>query len=559
MRKVVPGNCIGFLSLLLMSCLTVAVFHRRAAAPELRYLCVAEGNISQGISGILSGGISGFGAAIHREAKEWGRVRPVHQLFHSVSFLITMVRNGDLWHSDPEVPRKNRMNGDLQTHTLVQMFVTSLTVSVFGWLIWRTTQVWWAAFLLPLVFVVANRCLGENLLVNYCDSGEIGQLFFVSLYLLSLRRPLAGNAPTPGVEMTGAFLLALAYGMKETTVVVLPAVLGVLCLRLVPAFHPAPGFKRYLARHAASHVAMAGILMLYVYLHRSGEYVAVNYQMKTALTTSAIRSWRLLGLPAELVSASIVGLFAGIAALFAEWRAPRRLPGLAVDSTSLLLLCGALAAGFWAVNLPWSGALRKYYLPAYFFASAFAVTIIVLVGSSLRRQKLQPAAWLWLAGSVVFVLGNASASQAEIKRYYRKNYEYRKVVPAVAADIAASVRSGTPPSRIRLIAGRMFPEGALHFSRVANRTHHLNIAWNGDVVSSVGAVERNYFRRYSGAAAVEIAMSESLPLALDDDRVYVIAGAVPDEEIAMLARGYRLSRRWDVGTPATRIALYMKP
>ena len=216
-------------ALVLAAWCALAVFfvHQGAIRSELRYSRVAEGNISQSVHAIWSQGWSGYVATLQGNAW-WGRVRPLHELFHSIPYALNMIRNGDMFHSDPAVLLSERINGDLQTHLIFLLACFSLILGGLAMVLRHATGSWWPGFLLPILCVPGNRYLSQNLLVNFCDSGEIGQLLFLSLYLC-LVAPLFARAVQGRIrEASAVFFLLAAYAMKETTVVLLPVMLVVL-------------------------------------------------------------------------------------------------------------------------------------------------------------------------------------------------------------------------------------------------------------------------------------------------------------------------------------------
>jgi len=468
-----------------------------------------------------------------------------------------MVRNGDLFRYHPEVNLQNRINGDLQTHTLFLLASLAVACGALSWLIGRTTGVWWAACLFPVVFSMANKSLCENLLVNYCDSGEIGQLLFISLYLLCLSRSFKGNAPGAGREIAAAFFLVLAYGMKETSMVILPAVLGVLILRVLPVFRPSRTFKWFVARHVLMQSVLLGVLLTFVWLNRSGAYVAQNYQVQMGLMNTVVSSWHFMALPSEVIYGLIMGLITCGVILILKWHHNGQIPEMTAGTMLLLLMC-ALATAFFVINLPWKAALCKYYLPSYLFISAAVVMLLAMVSTSLREKGFAPVALLWVAGSIIFMLRNTPAHRADLINYYRAEYEYRKLVPFVAKDIAASTRSASGIHSVQLVAGNLFQEGALPFWRHINRFYGLNIAQSGHIVSRVSACERNYFLRYPGHGTVDFTLNEHLPEIVNDEVVYLLGDVVQNEKQRMSALGYGMQWEKSVGNPGMRIAKYSR-
>lgn len=550
----------GAVAVLVLAGASVGVFHRRAAAPELRHSRVAEGNASRAVQAMWSRGADGYAEVLSDDAHAWGRVRPVHWLYQSASFFVTLVRNGDLTARGASAPMSGRINGDLQTCALVQMAAVALSLAALGWLAWRLTGTALAAVLLPAVFAACGGfSLAENLLVNFVDSGEIGQLLFICLYLLCIEAAFRGRVPTVRQEVCAAGLLVLAYGMKETTLALLPAAFAVLGLRSLPALAPEAGFRRFAVRHAAVHVLMACVLLGFVQACRTGAYVADNYRVDGGLAESVARSWILLAFPADVSAAAAASLAVCVGALAAERRRAGRLPVPETGGAwTLLAACAALAAGFWALNLPWAAPLRKYYLPVHFFASACTAILAAAAGASLARQGLRPAAWMWGLGLVAFAARELPDHRLAVSRFYRQQYEYRKTVPAIAADIATLAGPGRHSLDVRIVDGHRFQEGALPFLRTVNRVHRLNIARGRDIVSTLPAMELNYFRIRPGAPAVEMTLSRDVSRASGEDVVYLL-DPDPGDETAARAAGFTLGREWSVGNPGLRVARYARP
>ena len=128
---------------LLATVVLLACLHARAVSPALRYTRVAEGNISLAVGGVWAGGLREYGHLVRGDAKCWGRVRPVHWLYQSGPFALTLVRNGDLFARCPGVPFWERLNGDLQTHVIFLMVSFGLATIAMAWTLWRLGGSWW--------------------------------------------------------------------------------------------------------------------------------------------------------------------------------------------------------------------------------------------------------------------------------------------------------------------------------------------------------------------------------------------------------------------------------
>lgn len=537
----------------------IAVFHHRAFAPELRYTRVAEGNISQAIHTIWNNGIHGYIAILCNDTGYSGRVRPLHYLFHSVPFFLTIVRNGDLFRKDMEVPLGDRINGDLQTHVFCLFVSLVITITALSWLVWRLTGAWWSIFLLPL-YAVSNVTVCENFLVNYCDSGEIAQLLFISLYLLFVVKIFSGKAPGWKAEAVGCIFLFMAYAMKETSIVLSPVMLVFLALRCFYVTDNSPEFRQFAARHAIFHGLFACILLFWVYLYRAGEYVSVNYQFQSDLWSRMEQSYRIICLGTPALPLIVVGGVFCVAAYIWARRIQCEIDdqNLMINLTGSAIVAIGIFAGFWAIDLPWSCVLVKYYLPVLVFASVAALLVQILVQQFLWRWGFYAACILWVAGSMIFMVKDVKALQEQTGLFYRNYYEYRKMVPFVAKNISENVSRIGTSSRVHIVAGQLFQEGALPFWRWLNRFHDLNIAQSGQVVSTINACERNYFRRYPGRPAVEVTMSEELPGTLDADNVYLLGDVVQNETQQMESRGYLFYMERSIGSPGIRVARYTR-
>ena len=220
----------------LWSSLVLFGFHHRSFESTLRYTRVAEGNISKVVHGIWVGGIQNYVEVLKDDAHVWGRIRPFHWLYYNVPFLITLLRNGDLFRHDPNVRLADRINGDLQTHVLFLISSLSIVTGSTGWLIWRICGNSWPGALFPF-FIGSSYILNENLIVYHCDSGEIGQLLLIWLYLSGIGASFKGKIPKLSHEIIAVVFLFLSFAMKETTVVLFPVIFIVLVIQEIPAIY----------------------------------------------------------------------------------------------------------------------------------------------------------------------------------------------------------------------------------------------------------------------------------------------------------------------------------
>jgi len=364
--------------------------------------------------------------------------------------------------------------------------------------------------------------------------------------------------PRAGAEIAGTFFLFLAYSMKETTVVVFPAVIGILGLSMLSAFRPSRAFKWFAVRHVLVHAVLAGTLLISVWQNRSGAYVAQNYQLSSSLAMKVQRSWMYMTLYSDVVPYLIVG--GGLLGAMLLWVVRHQDESTPVDRSALglLLVSICLCAGFWVVNVPWGQPLDKYYLPSIMYGCVAGSLILQLSARLLWRHGFRAAGALWLVGSLFFLLRNTESRAAASRCHYIQQYGHCEVIPRVVEDIAASAMQSGSGCRAHIVAGNLFQEGALPFQRWLNRFHRLNIAVDGRVVSKVRAIERNYFRRYAGEPAVEVTLSDGVSDSLDCDRVYFVTPAKPDQVERLSALGFILAGDWTVGKSKADIWKYAR-
>jgi hypothetical protein len=534
------------------------LFHGRAIGSYLRHTRVAEGNISHAVHAIWSRGAAGYMDVLRSDAVTWGRIRPVHWLYHSLPFFATMLRNGDFLQEDADTGRSERMNGDLQMHTNYLLLSIAIAIFFIGWLGAKTSGSRWFAFIFLLLFLAGPRYLNDNLKVNFCDSQEIGQLLFISLYLYCIADIFKLKRPGAWQETIGTLFLVLAYGMKETTIVLSPIVAGFLLWKLLADKENADStFRSFVCRHIAVHSALALALLSVVYIFKSGAYVSENYSAASNLHGNLSNSWRSMMLYTQFIRYLIVTAI-GLLACFPFVRRKRRLPlNSNFGTLNLLLVSFGIMAGFWAINIPWKLQLAKYYLPAFYFLSLCCASICIESTRFLKRLGFKPAAIVWFCGSILFLTGDIASARKSSRGFYRNKYEYRKTIPRTVEDMA-SANAEKDILRMHLIAGTLFQERELTFCRMLNHAYKKNIACDEEVVNHIDACERNYFRIYPGAQAYEIDMSSELPESLEADYVYVWSGILANEKKQMEQKGYELIREWCAGNPGTRVGVYVK-
>jgi len=544
------------------SFIVLSFLHHQSFSPSLRYTRVAEGNISKVVYSIWQNGLISYVHMLRYDARGAGRIRPIHWLYYNIPFALTLLRNGDLYRPNGDVPLPDRINGDLQTHTLFLVASLAIAAGLMSWMIWWINGSLSMALLLPL-YLSLSFSVCENLLVHYCDSQEVPQLLFLACYLFFIRNIFLQKVPKKSQEILASIFLALAYGVKETTVVALPVVGVVLGLQLIKKFDRNRQFKNFCLRHIGLHVLYTVFLLSAVWFYRSGAYVTKNYLIGPNIRDKIDFTLNVLTKDVPLLPLLIVG---GVFAIFFFLIASKK--GLferrrEVKSTLLLFLVAVgLFLGFLLINLPWNVKLIKYYLPVVFFAACCIVLLQTLVYQALSYQGLRTAAIIWLIGTSFFMLKNFNHQRLNIAQFYQQNYGYRESVPKISRDIALRAESIHRPLKVLIIAEKTkwrFLEGALPFLRYTNLVYDVNIRKNGEIVHHVSAIERNYFRIYPHRPAVEIVLGPSFPKRLDFDEIYVVNRTVADvDKFRIASLGYIFKKKWDARKSGVDVVKYSR-
>jgi hypothetical protein len=335
-------------------------------------------------------------------------------------------------------------------------------------------------------------------------------------------------------------------------------ILGCLVWRWVAAGTASVPFRRFAVRHGGVHALFAVCLLGAVRAFKSGRYVAAHYNLSDGIAEKLGGSWRYMTLYSDIVPYLMVGgaLTVGVVVWsLARHRALLRERQVAVGWWLLLL---GLCFGFWLVNVPWGQSIEKYYLPANVFGCAAGVALLSLSCSLLLRSGLRAAAGLWLVGSLVFLLRHAAAGERASRLYYLQQYGHRDTIPKVVEDVATEARRASPTCRVQIVTDELYQEGALPILRWVNRYRKLNIATDGTVVSTVPAIERNYFRRYADRPAVEVEHSQKLPEPFVADIFYFLVLPTPDWQRRLATAGFRLEAEWVAGKSGCRIWKYTR-
>jgi hypothetical protein len=536
------------LTLLIAACLIslslMLIVHRGAWMDYLRYSRVAEGNLSHVVQSILKGGGSALWIVVKNEAREHGRIIPAHWLNYIPPYLTTMIRNGDLFLSDPENPWFNRINGDLQTHTIYLLVLLSLATAIGMVWIRDTTGSIFAALLLPILFA-NSLTVSENLLVNYTDSQDIPQLFWIMLYIFLLRESL-GNRGGHGLEIFSYIALLFAYFTKETSIVLGPAIGFYLIMQLRATD---PSRRQFITRQIIAHGLLVVVLVSLVLTFISnGNYVGSNLAINLkGLDARLSCAWSSLnqGLfsPVLLcIGICIYSLY--VVRCYLRKKAIRSGEISWLEIVLPLLIC----AGLLILALQWNVNMIKYYMVVMFFGSRATCMLLGVVIHRLGLPGRQWFSWIIIIGSIIILIRPAGEVNGKLQSFYVEEYGYRKSIPLIAEDIAGIVKDRQlSVISVHLIMNSLFQENELAFLRHINKVEQLNLIKQGQPIQNVRAIERNYFRIYPGHRAVEISASNQVPLPLKTQFVYVISrGTSPDEELKK--RGYQLEKYWNLGT-----------
>jgi len=498
---------------------------RGSYASYLRYTRVAEGNISHYVAGFWTSGWSAYRENIADDALKSGRIRPGHFLFHQIPFLVTLLRNGDYWGCRSGAELADRINGDLQTHALVLLVTLSLAVAAAAYVLLTVSGSWWATLLFVAGFA-GSLTISENLLVNYCDSGEIAQLFWIGTYgvTLTVAWKSAGRRRV-FAETLAVICLGLTYIAKETSVVLMPVAV-VLAFWLLWCRSNLDGMqRRFIIRQLVWHIVLALTVLILVYKMKSGSYVSTNFHpAKVSYSVQIQFALTALGWGIDMIRMVVISLMVLGAMILIQ---PRRLSlaDCRIGSCELFALI-ALGAGlaFVLINLPWQAILAKYFIVASFFLAVSFATLQVLIARGLSFHGMRWAGCIWALAISLFLVREVIAARAQARSYYREQYGYRAAVPVVAHDLAEEASASIPkPVRGMIIAGSLYQEGVLPFLRHINLLQGVNICDANEIVSRISACERNYFHIWPNARAVQLTMSDSVPdaIAIDVSVIYI--------------------------------------
>ncbi len=530
-------------------CSAVLVFfHYKSCSPNLRYTRVAEGNISQKIRGIWKSGMTSYIAILKDDADNAGRIRPVHWLYYNIPFFLTLVRNGDLFWAGDKVPIWQRINGDLQTHNLFLCASLAVTAGLISWMIWEATGSLLISLLFPLYFF-QSPTICENLLVYYSDSQEIPQLLFLVCYLFFIRNIFYLRSPDWKQEILASIFLVLAYGTKETTIIILPVIGIVLLWQFIDQFKTNHTYNRFCLRHLGLNVFFAAGLLTMVWHFRSGAYVANNYIVNSSIIEKFNFAENIIKNNVPILQMLVVGgIFTTLYFLlsFKKYSFTKT-----KELVLLLLAMVVLFLGYFIINLPWDVKLIKYYLPVVFFGACSIVLLQALFFRVLSCQGLKIAAFIWIIGTSCFMLKDFNQQRMAIMHFYDANYGYRSSVPIISRDIASEANASKRHTKVLIIEYYKwhFMNGDLPFLRYVNHIYHINISNNGEMVHYIDNNERDYFRIFPKEPSVKISLQRMLPARLDFDEIYVLRGNIPNADKTLLDnQGYKATKFWNADT-----------
>ncbi len=540
--------------LILLSFSVMYFFHQKGCSSELRYSVVAEGNISLAVGEIWMNPWEAYKNIIVSEAKSQGRIRPAHYIFHQIPFLITLIRNGDIITQNDGVDIAHRINGDLQTHVIVLLAFLSIAIFCLSYVLYSVTHSIGACF----VFIVSfsgSLTIGENLLRNYCDSGEIYQIFSISMYVLLIFLALnsSGRARIK-YEACSVLCLLFAYATKETSLVLLPVsfVLTAICLRF---FRKGDGdkFRSIVLRQLCWNSFFAIVLLGIVLSVRHSGY-ANNYAINSSECISRIQTIiRCMqsgfnGLFLLKLSILLAFFLMTIRMVFCDdGHNFQKLFFQKYISAEIVIFCISLcfAVAFGLINLPWQYILAKYIVvTALFFSLSLAVLQVILYKLLGSNSKI--FSYVFAVIMIFFFAKEAISAVGKINNYYEYEYGYIKPVPIIANDIACDAFASKYVSAM-IVTGGLFYYGDLAFYRNINLIHGVNIYDGSLSIYTKRDNERNYFHIINNAPLSRIVVVDKIQSISrhEIDAVYIYDKFADDlSEKMLLDQGFLFSKKY---------------
>ncbi|MFH0780844.1 MAG: hypothetical protein V2B20_02685 [Pseudomonadota bacterium] len=550
-----------FVKISLISLVTVAVLfyvHHSSYKNSLRYTMIAEGNISVAIGEIWLNGLSAFKSiVINNEAEDTGRIRPAHWLLYQIPFLITLVRNGDIVANEDGFDIVHRINGDLQTHTVVLLMFVSIAVVMMSYVLLNICESWFACLLFIVIFS-GSLTISQNLLRNYCDSGEIFQLFLISLYVFTVFIVWRSSGfRRHFFEILSVISLFLAYTIKETVLTTLPIAIVSLGLLYMRNKKNSRG-RVMLLRQLGWHILFSLILLFSIYSFKNKGYstnysvVGVDYYSRVQTAIDFLRlgfdTGYLILLSAFALIIAICLLtqnyFLGEKAVF-----PLKNSHKFWDNIFFTSIAFGGCVAFIAINIPWQLMISKYFIAPYFFLSLGLASLQSFFLKIFHYFSLKLVSQSFVCIVVLFSAHEIMIASAEVNDFYESEYGIIDSIPVVTNDIVSDARKlGKIKARI---INNPFHDGGIAFSRYINLVNGVNIEQNGKVVSSISAPERNYFHIRKNAPSAELVIFERLgeSLSQDIDSIYIWNKFYDEEAKRLLAtHGFEEASILEVGS-----------
>ena len=537
----------------------IGYFHKGAYGEEVRYYQIAEGNISQSIHKFWSEGVDGFYSVLKSDAEHAGRIRPGHWLYYNIPFALTLVRNGDMFSSAADVPLSQRINGDLQTHTLFLIFCLAMACALISYTTWTISSSFVPGILLPVYFAT-SLTVSENLIVYHCDSQEIPQLLFIAFYFFFITNLVLAQKNDIKNIIFACFFLILAYFTKETSLVLLPVFFATCFILWKTSESYSFKIGTAIVSQCILHLLLPIVLIFSVFHFREAEYSSTFYVLDFNIIDRYLHnfyySWNDMtqGAPWPWM-VCVCFLALGIIVKFS-----RKGFFLNHSANSLLLVCAfLLVLGFWVINIPWMQRMPKYYITPFFFMSLLVVLLQVVIYNSLKLHRFRVAGLIWLAGSSFFMLQSLDTHQERINSYYNKNYWVRNAIPLISRDVSRDIHEQEGIYHVMFIDDGKVRDGRLQLQRHLNLMHGINIAVQGNPVHRVHAHERNFFRINDDAPSVEVIMGSQVQEAITADYIYVLEDVFKEDDITFLVEmGYAYSSELNAGTDSPSVLKFTK-
>ncbi len=503
--------------------LTIAAFvlmffvHHGSYKNSLRYAMIAEGNISVAIGEIWINGFKSFnGIILKNEAEEAGRIRPAHWLIHQIPFLVTLIRNGDIIANDDGENITNRINGDLQTHTIVLLAFFTLAVIFMAYVLLTISGSWFSCFLF-ITITSGSLTISQNLLRNYCDSGEIFQLFFLSLYAFCfLNAWKSTGIKRHFFEALSIFSLLFAYATKETTLAILPIVTIIFIYINFTKLLKNTSNRSILLRGLGWNLFFSTILLSAIYLFKNKGYTK-NYVIESDYYSrfQAVQDYLRLGF--DIGDLLLLSCFSLLCIFFILIKnnlfkksgvSISNITKYFIDKIVFTILAFGCCLAFILINLPWQLLTSKYFIVSYFFLSLGLSSLLGFISNLLVLFSFKLATVILIILAAFLSIKETVSAHSIISNYYISEYGFIDSIPIISRDIASDAFKSNPIKST--IVGNPLQDGGLSFLRHINLLCGINITQEGNPISSITAPERNYFHTQKGAPSAQVDFYEKL-------------------------------------------------